>query len=88
MVYSYEEWEEELREDMENIINLGITIERVTCDGLRNILRALPDMFHYLDNPNIPKTTNGFRIRLVGPEYNNYFSKKYQLFFASLPGKL
>jgi len=24
-----------------------------------HIKRALPDMFHYLDNPNIPKTTNG-----------------------------
>jgi IS30 family transposase len=35
------EWEEELREDIENIINLGITIESVTCDGLRNILRAV-----------------------------------------------
>ncbi len=23
------------------------------------IKRALPNMFHYLDNPNIPKTTNG-----------------------------
>jgi hypothetical protein len=95
-----------------------------------HIRRALPDMFHYLDNPNIPKTTNGlesffghpkqnislhrglskahfknyvkwylyfksnekirniFRIRPVGPEYNNNFSKKYQLFFASLPTNL
>lgn len=35
------EWEEELREDIANIINLGITIESVTCDGLRNILRAV-----------------------------------------------
>jgi hypothetical protein len=35
------EWEEELREDLENLINLGITIESVTCDGLRNILRAI-----------------------------------------------
>jgi hypothetical protein len=25
-----------------------------------HIRRALPDMFHYLDNPNIPKTTNYF----------------------------
>ena len=24
-----------------------------------HIKRALPDMFHYLDNPNIPKSTNG-----------------------------
>jgi hypothetical protein len=23
------------------------------------IKRALPNMFHYLENPNIPKTTNG-----------------------------
>jgi hypothetical protein len=35
------EWEEELREDLENLISLGITIESVTCDGLSNILRAI-----------------------------------------------
>jgi hypothetical protein len=35
------EWEEELREDLENLISLGITIESITCDGLRNILRAI-----------------------------------------------
>jgi len=35
------EWEEELREDLENLICLGINIESVTCDGLRNILRAV-----------------------------------------------
>lgn len=35
------EWAEELQEDMENLLNLGITIESVTCDGLRNILRAV-----------------------------------------------
>lgn len=35
------EWEEELREDLENILKLGIIIESVTCDGLRNILKAV-----------------------------------------------
>jgi len=35
------EWEEELREDINNILSLGIIIESVTCDGLRNILRAI-----------------------------------------------
>jgi hypothetical protein len=35
------EWEDELREDLENLISLGIDIESVTCDGLRNILRAV-----------------------------------------------
>ncbi len=35
------EWEEELRENLENILKLGITIESVTCDGLRNIFRAI-----------------------------------------------
>jgi hypothetical protein len=35
------EWEEELREDLDNIMRLGITIESVTCDGLNNILKAV-----------------------------------------------
>lgn len=35
------EWEEELREDLENIMNLGIEIESVTTDGSRNIIKAV-----------------------------------------------
>jgi transposase-like protein len=35
------EWEEELAEDIENLLRLGITIESVTCDGLHNILKAV-----------------------------------------------
>jgi hypothetical protein len=35
------EWEEEIREDLNNLLNLGIIIESVTCDGLRNILRSI-----------------------------------------------
>jgi hypothetical protein len=35
------EWEEELCEDLENILSLGIGIESVTCDGLSNILKAI-----------------------------------------------
>ena len=29
------EWEEEIREDLANLLSLGITIESVTCDGLQ-----------------------------------------------------
>jgi transposase-like protein len=188
------EWEEEIREDLENLLSLGIIIESVTCDGLTNILRsvrnsspqtliqrclahiqrevllwltkhpqseagaelrvivrklhlinnreqwgywvvemvkwydkhkdfvntktykedtqrywfthksvrksfihikkALPDMFHYLDNPNIPKTTNGLESffghlkqnislhrGLSKEHYKNYV--KWYLFFKS-----
>jgi hypothetical protein len=35
------EWAAELREDIDNLLRLGITIESVTCDGLRNILKAV-----------------------------------------------
>ena len=35
------EWEEEIREDLQNLISLGITIESVTCDGLSNLLKAV-----------------------------------------------
>lgn len=35
------EWEEELREDLENILSLGIEIESITCDGLSNILKSI-----------------------------------------------
>lgn len=35
------EWEEELCEDLQNILSLGIEIESITCDGLRNILKAV-----------------------------------------------
>jgi hypothetical protein len=35
------EWEEEIVEDILNILSLGIEIESVTCDGLRNIIRSV-----------------------------------------------
>ena len=35
------EWEEELKEDLDNIQQAGIVIESVTCDGLSNILKAV-----------------------------------------------
>ncbi len=35
------EWEEELREDLENILSLGVVIESVTTDGARNIINAV-----------------------------------------------
>jgi len=35
------EWEEELSEDLQNILSLGIEIESITCDGLRNIFKAV-----------------------------------------------
>ena len=58
------------------------------------IKRALPNMFHYLDNPNIPKTTNGLESffghlkqnislhrGLSKEHYKNYV--KWYLFFKS-----
>ena len=35
------EWFEELLEDLQNILSLGICIESVTCDGLSNIIKAI-----------------------------------------------
>ena len=35
------EWFEEICEDLQNLISLGLTIESVTCDGLSNILEAI-----------------------------------------------
>jgi hypothetical protein len=35
------EWESELREDLENILSLGVEIESVTTDGARNIIKAV-----------------------------------------------
>lgn len=35
------EWEEEIAEDLQNLLSLGLQIESVTCDGLRNILKAV-----------------------------------------------
>ena len=35
------EWEEEIREDLENIQSVGIEIESVTCDGLYNIIKSV-----------------------------------------------
>ena len=59
-----------------------------------HIKRALPDMFHYLDNPNIPKTTNALESffghlkqniaihrGLSKAHYKNYI--KWYLFFKS-----
>ena len=35
------EWEEEIIEDLNNLIELGIRIESVTCDGARSIIKAV-----------------------------------------------
>ena len=35
------EWFEEIAEDLQNLLDLGIQIESVTCDGLPNILKAV-----------------------------------------------
>lgn len=35
------EWEDEIREDLNNILSLGIEIESVTCDGLSNIIKSV-----------------------------------------------
>jgi hypothetical protein len=35
------EWEAEMCEDLQNILNLGVEIESVTCDGLSNILKSV-----------------------------------------------
>ncbi len=35
------EWEDEIREDLENLLSLGIEIESVTCDGARNIIKSV-----------------------------------------------
>lgn len=35
------EWEEEITEDIDNLMKLGIVIESVTCDGLNSILKAV-----------------------------------------------
>ena len=35
------EWFEEICEDLQNLVSLGIRIESVTCDGLSNILKSI-----------------------------------------------
>jgi hypothetical protein len=35
------EWFEEIKEDLENLLLLGIEIESITCDGHRSILKAI-----------------------------------------------
>jgi len=35
------EWFEEIAEDLQNLLDLGIQIESVTCDGLSNIIKAI-----------------------------------------------
>ena len=35
------EWFEEICEDLQNLISLGLKIESITCDGLSNILKAI-----------------------------------------------
>ncbi len=36
-----DEWEEEIREDIENLLSAGVEIESVTSDGGRNIIKAV-----------------------------------------------
>lgn len=35
------EWLDEMIEDLQNLINLGVCVESVTCDGLSNIIKAV-----------------------------------------------
>lgn len=35
------EWEQEIMEDLRNLLDLGIEIESVTCDGLSNIIKSV-----------------------------------------------
>lgn len=35
------EWLDEIVEDLQNLLDIGICIESVTCDGLRNIIKAV-----------------------------------------------
>lgn len=35
------EWQEEIQEDLQNLLSLGICIESVTCDGLSNIIKSV-----------------------------------------------
>jgi len=35
------EWYDEIKEDLENLIRLGVQIESITCDGHRSILKAI-----------------------------------------------
>jgi len=35
------EWYEELKEDLENLLKLGVPIESITCDGHKALLKAI-----------------------------------------------
>lgn len=35
------EWYEEMKEDLENLISLGVNIESITCDGHKSLLKAI-----------------------------------------------
>ena len=35
------EWHEEIKEDLENLLNLGVQIESITCDGHKSLLKAI-----------------------------------------------
>ena len=35
------EWYDELKEDLENLLELGVNIESITCDGHRSLLKAI-----------------------------------------------
>ena len=35
------EWYEEIKEDLENLLNLGVQIESITCDGHKALLKAI-----------------------------------------------
>jgi hypothetical protein len=62
----------EIYEDLVNIKKLGVEVYSITCDGHKAllkaikktypdvilILKAIPNMFHYLNDEQIPATTN------------------------------
>lgn len=40
------EWYEELKEDLENLLELGVQIESITCDGHKSQLKAIREVCH------------------------------------------
>lgn len=80
------DWEEKYGQFIEHRPEKG----RVFSDIKRArsmLLRALPDMFHYLDNPDIARTTNGLegyfsRLKSHYRQHRGLSKEKREKYFA------
>ena len=59
------EWYEEIREDLQNLLQMGLQIESITCDGHKSLLKAIKSNLPACDIAEMPGTYTAYVPRLA-----------------------